>query len=223
MLPDGRGGPHAFVTDTDEPELSEGDRHHLANVLRLRTGDALTVSDGQGIWRPCTFGAVLEPCGDPHHVPRAAREVAVGFALIKGGRPEVVVQKLTELGVDRIVLLNAERSIVRWDPDKDGTRWFVSVGLPEKPRCSPPGSTACARGARIGRHVGIGARCGHGRTRRVPLDAACSMLLVGPEGGWTSHELGSRQGVGLGPTILRSETAAIAAGVLLTALREKMA
>tara|TARA_B100001971_G_scaffold21658_2_gene16805 strand:+ start:2742 stop:3392 length:651 start_codon:yes stop_codon:yes gene_type:complete len=119
MPPDGRGGPHAFVADVDEPGLTEDDRHHLANVLRLRSGDALTVSDGLGTWRPCMFGAVLEPCGDPINVPMAASEVAVGFALIKGGRPEVVVQKLTELGVDRIVLLNAERSIVRWDPDKE--------------------------------------------------------------------------------------------------------
>lgn len=224
MLPDGRGGPHAFVTDTDEPELSEGDRHHLANVLRLRTGDALTVSDGQGTWRPCTFGAVLEPCGDPHHVPLAVRQVAVGFALIKGGRPEVVVQKLTELGVDRIVLLNAERSIVRWDPDKERNQ-MVRLGrvareasmqsrrvrLPVLEGLESVASLASVPGVAMAEPGG------------APLDAACSMLLVGPEGGWTSHELGSRQGVGLGPTILRSETAAIAAGVLLTALREKMA
>ena len=42
-LPDGRGGPHAYVEDLDDPVLSAEDRHHLSRVLRLRDGDALTV------------------------------------------------------------------------------------------------------------------------------------------------------------------------------------
>ncbi|MBV14039.1 MAG: hypothetical protein CL505_03070 [Actinobacteria bacterium] len=222
MHPDGRGGPHAFVADVDRPELSEDDRHHLANVLRLRSGDALTVSDGLGAWRPCRFGAVLELCGEPVHVPAVARRVAVGFALIKGGRPEIVVQKLTELGVDRIVLLNAERSVVRWEPDKErhqmdrlgrvareASMQSRRVRLPVLEGLESVASYVSVPGVAMAEPGG------------VPLDAACSMLLVGPEGGWTHGELGSREGVGLGPTILRSETAAIAAGVLLTALREK--
>jgi len=224
MPPDGRGGPHAFVADVDEPGLTEDDRHHLANVLRLRSGDALTVSDGLGTWRPCLFGAVLEPCGDPINVPMAASEVAVGFALIKGGRPEVVVQKLTELGVDRIVLLSAERSIVRWEPDKErhqmdrlgrvareASMQSRRVRLPVLEGLTSVASVVSMPGVAMAEPGG------------APLDAACSMLLVGPEGGWAPQELGSREGVGLGPTILRSETAAIAAGVLLTALREKTA
>ncbi len=223
MPPDGRGGPHAFVDNVDAPELSEGDRHHLANVLRLRPGDALTVSDGSGAWRPCVFAGRIEPCGDPTHVPEVAREVAVGFAPIKGGRPEVVVQKLTELGVDRIVLLNAERSVVRWDPDKEqrqmerlgrvareASMQSRRVRLPMLEGVEPVESVVSLPGVAMTEPGG------------APLDEACSMLLVGPEGGWTPHELGVRQGVGLGPTILRAETAAIAAGVLLTALREKM-
>ena len=42
----------------------------------------------------------------------------MGFALVKGGRPELVVQKLTELGVDRIVPFVAERSVVRWEGER---------------------------------------------------------------------------------------------------------
>ena len=38
-LPDGQGGPHAYVEDLDEPALADEDRHHLARVLRLRDGD----------------------------------------------------------------------------------------------------------------------------------------------------------------------------------------
>ena len=52
------------------------------------------------------------------------------------------------------------------------------------------------------------------------LDADVELLLVGPEGGWTPEELQERRRISLGPTILRAETAAIVAGVLLTALRD---
>src|SRR3546814_2905207 len=51
-------------------------------------------------------------------VPAAAPELTVAFALVKGDKPELVVQKLTELGIDRIVPLRAERSVVRWDEAK---------------------------------------------------------------------------------------------------------
>ena len=58
---------------------------------------------------------MLEPPGDVS-VPGPSPELTVGFALVKGERPEVGVQKLTELGVDRIVPFVAARSVVRWDP-----------------------------------------------------------------------------------------------------------
>ena len=222
--PDGRGGPHGFVADLSNPELSEGDRHHLARALRLRSGDALTVSDAQGNWRPCLFGKNLEPIGDIVHVPKCAVEVGVGFALIKGNRPEVVVQKLTELGVDRIVLLNAQRSIVHWEPEKENR---------QMKRLRRVAREASMQSRRVRLPVLEGLRSPNSLTRLPyvamaepgggPLEETCSMLLIGPEGGWSTHELGLRRGVGLGPTILRAETAAIAAGVLLTALREKAA
>ena len=45
-------------------------------------------------------------------------KLTIGFALIKGGRPELVVQKLTELGVDAIVPFTAEHSVARWDANR---------------------------------------------------------------------------------------------------------
>jgi len=81
-LPDGQGGPHAYVKDLDEPALADEDRHHLARVLRLRDGDLLTVGDGLGRWRPARFGSDLRIDGEVVEVPAASRTVAVGFALI---------------------------------------------------------------------------------------------------------------------------------------------
>jgi 16S rRNA U1498 N3-methylase RsmE len=57
----------------------------------------------------------------------------------------------------------------------------------------------------------------------VPLSLATPTVLVGPEGGWAPEELDGASSVALGPTILRAETAAMAAGVLLADLRDRAA
>ena len=220
-LPDGRGGPHAFVEDVEEPVLSTDDRHHLSKVLRLRYGDPLTVCDAAGHWRPARFGNRLEPSGDVVEVLPPAREVAVGFTLIKSGRPELVVQKLTELGVDRILLLVAERSAVKWDDEKvtDNVERLARVvresGMQSRrvrlPVLESPQRVSVAAqgpGVAMAEPGGLG------------LDGDVGLLLIGPEEGWTAAELGDRRRVGLGSTVLRSETAAIAAGALMVALRD---
>src|SRR5262249_48174279 len=109
-----------FVDDLDVPTLGDADAHHLRRVLRLRDGDALSLSDGHGRWRPAVLrihGDRLElaDAGAVHAVAKRTPAVTIGFALVKGSRPELVVQKLTELGVDRIVPFEAERSVVQWD------------------------------------------------------------------------------------------------------------
>ena len=219
--PDGRGGPHAFVADVEDPVLSADDRHHLSRVLRLRDGDALTVCDAAGRWRPASFGDRLVASGDVVEVPPPAREVAVGFALIKSGRPELVVQKLTELGVDRIMLLSAERSVVMWDEGKAAvqlnrlTRVVREAGMQSR-RVRLPVLEPLRQASVVARdpNVAMAEPGGSG------LDGDVGVLLIGPEGGWTEAELGDRRRVGLGSTVLRAETAAIAAGALMVALRD---
>ncbi|MGH9281897.1 MAG: RsmE family RNA methyltransferase, partial [Acidimicrobiales bacterium] len=115
-----RAAAHAFVADLDAPALDEDDHRHLERVLRLRPGQAVTVSDGDGRWRSCVWrpGGDLEPAGQVEVEPAPAPPVTVGFALTRGDRPEWVVQKLTEVGVDVIVPIRAARSVVRWDEAK---------------------------------------------------------------------------------------------------------
>ena len=68
----------------------------------------------------------------------------MAFAPAKGDRPEWVVQKLTELGIDRIVPLAAARSVVRWDGDGPSGRSTGCAGWPERRSASADGS-GCPR------------------------------------------------------------------------------
>ena len=220
--PDGRGGPHVFVTDLDAPEIDDHDRHHLSRVLRTADGEPLTVCDGSGRWRPCRFGPSLEPTGDVVEVSAPEVEVAVGFSLIKGGRPDLVVQKLTELGVDRIVPLVASRSVVHWAPEKARAHRdrFLRVSREasmQSRRVRLPVIMALTRVGAVSATEGVAmAEPGGG-----PVGLDHPMVLIGPEGGWTKEELDSCPRCSLGGTVLRSETAAIVAGALLTALRDR--
>jgi 16S rRNA (uracil1498-N3)-methyltransferase len=162
-----------------------------------------------------------EPTAEVVVVAEPEPTVAVGFALIKGGRPELVVQKLTELGVDRILPLTAERSVVRWDDTKataqverfrrvarEAAMQSRRVWLPQIDEVSAPGDVVVPEGLAVAEHGGD------------PIDGSVRALLVGPEGGWTTDELVDHRTVSLGQTVLRAETAAIVAGTLLTAIRD---
>ena len=210
-----------FVVNLETPEVDDHDRHHLARVLRTADGDPLTVCDGLGRWRPCRFGPSLEPTGEVVEVSAPEVQVAVGFSLIKGGRPDLVVQKLTELGVDRIMPLVSSRSVVHWTPEKARSHWdrFRQVsrqaGMQSR-RVRLPEITALTRVATVSVMNGVAmAESGGG-----PVGLDHPTVLVGPEGGWTAEELDDCPRCSLGGTVLRSETAAIVAGALLTAIRD---
>jgi 16S rRNA (uracil1498-N3)-methyltransferase len=214
-------GPHVFVADLDRPVLDDHDRHHLAKALRLRAGDALTLSDGAGRWRAARFGPEVEPDGEVVVVPAPQPAITVGLAPVKGQRPEWAVQKLTELGVDAIWLLVADRSVVRWEGERgaghaDRLARVVREAAMQSRRCHLPevrvGLTIAQ--ATADRAVALADPGGPPPTLSRPV------VLVGPEGGWSDAERAAAPArVGLGPTILRAETAAVAAGALLGALR----
>ena len=222
-LPD--AAAHAFVADLAAPALVDDDRHHFERVLRLEPGQSVTVSDGAGRWRLCTWraGGTLEPAGEETEDAPAPPPVTVAFALTKGERPEWVVQKLTELGVDRIVPFRAARSVVRWDEHKAAaqtSRWrrVARQASMQSRRAHLPDVDGVSDFAEVVAMVGRqGALAAPGGK---PPSLARPALLVGPEGGWSDAELScGLPSVGLGPTILRAETAAIAAGTLLCGLR----
>ena len=212
---------HVFVADLAEPELVVDDRRHLERVLRLRAGEGITVSDGAGRWRRCRFDDTLEPVGDIEHDERPVPPVTIAVALIKGERLDWAVQKLTELGVDRIVPFGAARSVVRWDAGRaaqhlERLRRIARQAAMQSRRTWMPAVDELRPFADVAAEAGAALAEPDGDA--PSLDRP--LVLVGPEGGWTEEEASAPLArVGLGPTVLRAETAAVAAGTLLCALR----
>jgi 16S rRNA (uracil1498-N3)-methyltransferase len=217
-----------FVDDVDSPVLAATDRHHLEKVLRLRAGEIVTAAavDGSGRWRVCRFapsaaGPVLEPDGDVSVEPPATPELTVAFAPTKGERPEWAVQKLTELGVETIVPLVAARSVVRWTGDRavsavERLRRVAREAAMQSRRARLPVVEEVAPFPALAGRPGAALAVAGGD----PPSLTTPLVLVGPEGGWDADEMGAGLPVvGLGPGILRTETAAVAAGTLLVALR----
>jgi 16S rRNA (uracil1498-N3)-methyltransferase len=212
-----------LVPDVTRPVLAPDDLHHLSRVRRLRAGDELTVTDGRGGWRWCRYREGDEPevVGEVELDERPHPAVTVAFALVKGHKPELVVQKLTELGVDRIAPFVAERSVVRWDDVKSQRQAerltsIARAAAMQSRRTHLPVVEPVSSFVQVADGPGA---CGTDVGGAAPsLEWPC--VLVGPEGGWTASER-SRfdRTIGLGPQVLRAETAAIVAGALLVALR----
>jgi 16S rRNA (uracil1498-N3)-methyltransferase len=229
--PDGSGGAHFFVDDLEQPVLDDQDLHHATRVLRLRSGEPITVSDGRGRWRPGRFGDEIEVAGDIVSVLAATPPLTVGFALVKGAKPELVIQKLCELGIDRIEPFVAERSVVRWDEARAGRaheRWGAivrsaamqsrQVRLPEVAPVAP--FVAIVAGRSAGAPVAPVALADVGGR---PPRRGDTRVLVGPEGGWSDAEREhGLERIAIGRNVLRAETAAIAVGAILVALRESL-
>ena len=229
---------HVFVDDLTAPTLSDDDQHHLARVLRVRDGESVSASDGRGGWRLCQWlDGRLDAASDVQHVAAPAPRIGVAFVPVKGDRPEWAVQKLTEIGVDDIVVLApTRRAVVRWGDDKHLRKLQVvarEAAMQSRrvwlPTVTGPVSLAevCARpGAAVADPAG------------EPLDAeplnaaasdasapspATSLIIIGPEGGFDADELTpSVRRVSLGDTILRAETATLVAATLLATLRNRM-
>ncbi|MGB8858034.1 MAG: RsmE family RNA methyltransferase [Ilumatobacteraceae bacterium] len=209
---------HVFVVSLDAPELQPDDAHHLFRVLRLRDGETVTASDGAGSWRLTQVaGQSLVVSGEIVSEP-TRRTVTIASAIPKGDRAEWMVQKLTEIGVDEIVLLHCDRSVVRWDGDR-ATRPLARLqrvareAAMQSRRVRLPlvtGPQTC---------LSVLARPGvvvaePGGEPMAALPTSPSVVVIGPEGGFSAAELNTGAPmIRLGDTVLRVETAAIVAAV----------
>lgn len=217
--------PHA-----GEIELPAAAAHHALKVLRLARGDAVTLFDGGG----GELEARLEIrarkayaiAGQWREIERESPLVIVlAQALASGDKMDWVIQKAVELGVAGIVPLQAARSVPRLAGERAGKRvahWrqIVIAACEQCGRNRPP---FIAPVQELAAYLDQGEAAtrlilapGGERLSAMPPPAAPVHLLVGPEGGWSEEELALCQRSGcraaaLGPRILRTETAGLAA------------
>ena len=218
--------------------LSGPEGRHAATVRRVRVGEAVDVSDGLGQRARCTVTAVdrdtvqLRVLGralEPEPEPR----LVLVQALAKGDRGELAVELATEVGVDEVIPWSAERCVVRWEGER-GERAL------QRWRSTARAAAKQSRRARLPvvHHwldtLALLSRMGGSTTlvlheqataplASTPLPAGGELLLVvGPEGGITDHELEQLAAAGglpvrLGSSVLRTSTAGAAAAAVVSA------
>lgn len=231
----------------DRARLEGAEGRHAAVVRRLGAGEPFDVVDGDGLRLTCETVGVSGPAVDlvvrgRREEPPARPELILVQALAKGGRDEQAIETATEVGVDRIVPWQANRSIVRWSgakAERSRARWADTVRAAAKQsrRARVPGVLPALDSRGLVRWVAAlldeGGRClicheeaDRTLTERLAgadlSDASAIALIVGPEGGIDAGELEALAGAGadpvlLGPHVLRSASAGPAAAVLVSA------
>ncbi|MEV6897550.1 16S rRNA (uracil(1498)-N(3))-methyltransferase [Amycolatopsis sp. NPDC051372] len=229
------------VPDRGSAVLDGEEARHAATVRRLRVGEQLVLSDGAGAMARCVVDAVhagrdasltLTVVEHWTEEPPALR-VHVAQALVKGDRGELAVELATEAGADAIVPWRAARSVARWEDgtrgDKALARWRATARAAAKQArrahvpdvIEPVGTRELAQlAATMSRTLVLESGVTSRLTEIDLPDTGDILLVVGPEGGITDDELSTLEAAGattvrLGPTVLRTSTAAaVALGAL---------
>ncbi len=259
--------------------LSREESHYLNRVLRLRPGDRFAVVDGcGGLWtaqlQEPGRADLEQPLGQPLE-RQEPTSLPIGLALAMPRRDgELVLRMATELGVDQLGPLQAERSVrrgdaadpaiperwgavlreaaeqcerlwlPRWEPLRSGAAYLSvpveGLGLLATTRQGElPGlEEACEAWQPMDRPTPAATICSAATSPAATLPAATTpaaasaavatiTLAIGPEGGWSEREeelavAAGWQLVQLGPTILRSSTAAVAGVARLVAWRAQL-
>ncbi|MET8911919.1 16S rRNA (uracil(1498)-N(3))-methyltransferase [Micromonospora sp. NPDC004551] len=227
----------------DTLTLDGPEGHHAATVQRLRVGEELLLADGRG----GTAGAVVTAVGrgtlDLRVTSRGYADASVPRLVVvqgiaKGDRGELAVQAMTEVGVDEIVPWAASRSVTQWRGDRGARareKWAATAREAAKQARRPwlpvVAGTPDESTATVARRIAGAAAAFvlHEEAEERLTTAALPetgeiVLVVGPEGGIADTELSAFEEAGarpvrLGPSVLRTSTAGVAAlSVLSTRL-----
>jgi len=220
--------------------LASEESHHGIKVLRLRLGDPLVLFDGVGgeaaavvlrIERRGLFVTAGTPTTRPFDL---SRRLTLAVALPKVPHQSALFEKCTELGVAAIRPIHAERSVFRPgdEASRKWARWMIEAARQSRrawvPEILEPMTfqeSLCKAGefdaAAIAHPHGFSEPFREWIAACVP--GSSIIVWIGPEGGWTADELDAAARAGirrtrLSPTILRTETAAMAVCVLTAAL-----
>lgn len=206
---------------------------HLTKVLRLRVGDALVVFDGESdgeftakVSAVARRSATIEVGEFVPRMLESPLELVLMQGVSRGERMDYTVQKAVELGVSRIVPVLTERTVVNLKGDRQEKRREHWQGVVNS-ACEQSGRNRVPVVAPIASFVAALADVAdglklvlHHRAKTglggLPVPQGPVSLLIGPEGGLSAQEIAIAEAAGflplcLGPRVLRTETAALAA------------
>lgn len=220
--------------------LDDVEARHVVQVLRLRNGDKVEALDGQGTAQTVLIQNKggkwwIEHAGGDSGVRKAEKgetvPVTIALSVLKGDAMEWAIEKCVELGVQSLIPLVTERTVVRLgakDPEAFRSRW-TKVAIQSLKQCGRLHSLNISLPltledylASLGGDSSPMVYCDETHHRDSQLTTLTRLLgskseipairiLIGPEGGWSDSErsLLGREGTGvsLGPLILRAETA----------------
>ena len=234
-----------YFADVDKQyfvHLSKDDEHHVVHVMRMKKGDEIEVVSNQKVFlcrldeiNPLTISVIHEIANDVE----ISEDVTLLFALTKGDKIDLVLQKATELGVKKVALIQSERTVVKYE-DKDLEKKSLRFQKIMK------------EASEQSHRVIVPEFLGVFNLKKLPKEAFSDInfvayekdandvsnsfsglkkgksvsILIGPEGGFSEQEIANVTAQGfirtsLGKRILRAETAAIYALSVLGYILEK--
>lgn len=223
--------PQSLASHTTLPLDAEA-AHHIARVLRMQNGDSLILFNGDGNEYPATIASIDKK--SVHVALEAASSIAresplaihLGIAISKGERMDWVIQKATELGVTEITPLQTERVEVRLNSEREEKKLahWQAIAVSACEQCqrnripvihSPQPLSAWLDSVQSDAKFVLHHRSevNLSATTKQPQSVA---LLIGPEGGLSDMEIVLAEKkdfapLRLGPRVLRTETAPLAA------------
>jgi len=233
-IPPLRSLPRLFLPGCDPSgpiELPAKEYDKFRKVLRLESGDEIAILPNDGSLIRCELaGRSAVPKSTEWPGTESKRNITLIQALPKGERLETVLRMGTELGVSKFVVFQAIRSIAKWDPKKLSERFarFESIlreAAEQSFRCMLPtlewhpnlqGVLKAYPNCVVLSELESEAKSFAAVTEQ-PRASGEIQIVIGPEGGWDPREVAlfGERGVTLGPLVLRTDTAGIAAAALL--------
>ena len=233
-----------YFADIDEKyfvHLNKDDEHHVLHVMRMKKGDEIEVVSNQKVFlcrldetNPLTISMVHEIATDVE----ISEDVTLLFALTKGDKIDLVLQKATELGVKKVALIASERTVVKYDEkdlEKKCLRFkkIMKEASEQSHRLIVPEFLGVFNLKNLPKevfsdinYVAYEKDASDANNSFKGLSKGKSVsILIGPEGGFSEQEIENVTKLGfirtsLGKRILRAETAAIYALSVLGYLLE---
>ena len=231
-----------YCPQLDQPvvELTGDEAAHGRRVLRLGVGDAVGLFDGTGTVAEGRItdvsGALRIEVAQRRTIDRPPCRIDLAVAIPKGARADTLVEKAVELGADRLLPLVTDRSVV--EPGAGKLQRFNRIALEATKQCGRAWLMAVETPVRfdeLNQSAGYDVKliavapprpdesAGDRQAETADIAGARSqrvLVLIGPEGGWTDQEIAAAQQAGcrpwrLGPHVMRTETAAVAALAIL--------